>query len=443
MENIFIKKLKKSFIIIIPLLSILSGCLNIIDPNYNSDHTIVVDGYVDKISYITSDSIKIYINAVSTMENTKLKIYDINTNIVREFETDLFPQIKNHNAPWSFGYDYMVTTTIEVGNMESGIYLIENRIPFIVKPTDIVDAIVIYPSNTINAYNKNEGYSFYTTPKTNKLSFHRQQDLPANIIEFFKWISKLDYSFGYFCDYDLDNSSTFALSDLIIIPGHNEYWTRTARENFDQYVIDGNDAMILSGNTMWWQIRYEQDGEQLICYHNAEMDPIDDEELKTINWHRSALNYPIIESIGCDFSNGGYGLKQDDGWDGYKIILPESPIFQNLDIQLNQIISIPTLEYDSAPIMDVTPEGVPVIDTGVLDFYKINLLGFNKAFKGGNHKYGTFIIMQKFDYSGVIINTSSTDWCIRGFFNKDSSIIKNVTLNMISLLKNNSEIFIY
>ena len=153
MENIFIKKLKKSFIIIIPLLSILSGCLNIIDPNYNSDHTVIVDGYVDKISYITSDSIKIYINAVSTMENTKLKIYDINTNIVREFETDLFPQIKNHNAPWSFGYDYMVTTTIEVGNMESGIYLIENRIPFIVKPSNVVDAIVVYPSNTINAYN--------------------------------------------------------------------------------------------------------------------------------------------------------------------------------------------------------------------------------------------------------------------------------------------------
>ena len=116
-----IGRLKKSFIIIISLFFIFSGCLNIIDPNYNSDLTVIVDGYVDKMSYITSDSIKIYINAVSRMENTKLKIYDINNDIAREFEADLFSQIKNHNSPWSFGYDYTVTTTIEVENMESGI----------------------------------------------------------------------------------------------------------------------------------------------------------------------------------------------------------------------------------------------------------------------------------------------------------------------------------
>ena len=229
----------------------------------------------------------------------------------------------------------------------------------------------------------------------------------------------------------------------MIISGHNEYWSRTARENFDQYVNNGNDAMILSGNTMWWQVRYEQDGKQLICYQNAEMDPIENDELKTINWHRSSLNYPIIESIGCDFSNGGYGLKQDDGWDGYKILLPESPIFKNLNIQLNQIISIPTREYDSAPIKDVTPNGIPIIDTDILDFFRINILGFDKCFRGTHHKYGTFIVMQKFYDSGVIINTSTSDWCIRGFSNKDSFIVKNITLNMISLLKNNSEIFIY
>ena len=98
------------------------------------------------------------------------------------------------------------------------------------------------------------------------------------------------------------------------------------------------------------------------------------------------MNYPIIESIGCDFSNGGYGLKQDNGWDGYKIILPESPIFENLNIQLNQIISIPTREYDSAPIIDVTPDGIPIIDTEILDFFRINILGFSSRLKIGNEE---------------------------------------------------------
>ena len=56
--------------------------------------------------------------------------------------------------------------------MKSGLYLIENKIPFIIKTDELVDAMVIYPSNTINAYN-NEGYSFYTNPRAHKLIFHR------------------------------------------------------------------------------------------------------------------------------------------------------------------------------------------------------------------------------------------------------------------------------
>ena len=145
--------MKKPYTITVPLLFILPGCLNTIEPNYNSDRTVIVDGYVDKMSYSASDSIQIYINAVSAIDDVRLAIYDINANIVREIEADIYPQIITHETPWSIGYDYTATTTIEVGDMISGIYLIENRIPFIIKPSDVVDAIVVYPSNTINAYN--------------------------------------------------------------------------------------------------------------------------------------------------------------------------------------------------------------------------------------------------------------------------------------------------
>ena len=409
------------------------GCEEVSDPDR------IIDGYTNQMSFNSHDSIEVFLNSSLAIENEKVLIFDINGNVVSDFIADIFPQETTESKPWEDGYGYLRTTKIKVEDLKSGIYFIDNKIPFIIKPSVEVDALVVYPSNTINAYNKNEGFSLYTNPRAYKLSFQRQQNMPRFSLEFFKWVSNLN--FGYVCDYDLDSSITYTFSDLVIIPGHSEYWSRKARENFDNFINDGNDAMILSGNTMWWQIRYENNGNVLVCYKDSGLDPIEDPSLKTINWHRSILDYPIISSIGVDFSNGGFGLKydQDNGWDGYKIVLPESPIFQGLNLNFGQIISIPTVEYDSTPVIEISSDGIPQFDTG--EFYKFNFLGFDKAFRDSENRFGTFIIMQKTEKSGVIINTGSTDWCNRGLIEKDSLIIKQVTLNMISLLKSNTDVF--
>jgi len=36
--------------------------------------------------------------------------------------------------------------------------------------------------------------------------------------------------------------------NLVISAEHNEYWSKNMRTNFDNYVKDGGNAMILSGN---------------------------------------------------------------------------------------------------------------------------------------------------------------------------------------------------
>ena len=118
--------------------------------------------------------------------------------------------------------------------------------------------------------------------------------------------------------------------------------------------------------------------------------------------------------------------------------MPESPIFKGLNLDTGQIISIPTVEFDSAPVLSLSDSGIPQIDMD--SFYKYNFLGFDKSYRGSN-KYGTFVVMQKTEESGIIINTASTDWCNRGLMEKDSSLVKQITLNMISLLKSNEEIF--
>src|SRR3546814_20835503 len=94
--------------------------------------------------------------------------------------------------------------------------------------------------------------------------------------------------------------------------------------------------MILYGNTMWWQVRYNTSRDQLICYRNINDDPIKSPRLKTITWCEPSLRYPIYTSTGTDFQNAGYGLKNDNGWDGYKLVV-NSPLLDKKTLKQTQV----------------------------------------------------------------------------------------------------------
>ena len=185
----------------------------------------------------------------------------------------------------------------------------KKKVPFIVRASN-PEIVVVYSSNTENAYCTAGGKSLYSYDTvTHKfagvVSFLRPIHLPHHSTDFLKWFNTLDYkNVGYICDYDLDNYENFRNAKILMIPGHSEYWTRKARENFDRFVDEGKDAIILSGNTMWWQVRYSEKGDQLICYKSFEHDTIADPLQKTINWDQSVLRYPILNSIGVESGSG-------------------------------------------------------------------------------------------------------------------------------------------
>ena len=128
---------------------------------------------------------------------------------------------------------------------------------------------------------------------------------------------------------------------------------------------------------MCGQVRYTEDGNGLICYRHFSLDPVSDPLLKTINWYDPLLQYSILGSIGADFNYGGYGLKNDRGWDGFKITSPQSPLLQGLNLKRGDILHLPSRELDGAPILSFDSNGFPVIDTGLLNVYKMELIGYD------------------------------------------------------------------
>jgi hypothetical protein len=400
-------------------------------------------GYTDKLSYLPGEKVKTYLQSSANVILCKLTIYDINAKEAFAVASPLATQRVSTNDPSVNGYGFTVTSEFEIPKTtKSGVYLIERQIPIIIKTDQATDLTIVYPSNTVNAYASSGGKSLYDkTNRPSQVSFQRPMSLQPNIKAGLTWFSaQTQYNIGYISDSDLDDYNTIQNASLLIIGGHNEYWTRKARLNFDRFVDNGKSALILSGNTMWWQVRYS--GNAMICYKESNMDPEADPLLKTVNWNQSILNYSIISSIGADFPRGGYGLQTDAGWDGFKITNPTSPLLEGLNLNKGDIISLPSGEYDGAPISYFDTDGYPVLDNSLHNFHKLELIGFDRGSRFGQETTGTFIVFQKNFLSGVVVNASSYGWCSDfGIGGVDGSLIKSITLNAINKLLQRKPVF--
>jgi hypothetical protein len=404
----------------------------------------VIEGYTDKVSYAPDEEVTAFLQSNSVIASCKLTIYHVNGEEAFSIASALAFQTVNGDQPSANGFGFVPTVKFKIPEeVASGVYMIEKKIPFVVRTSKAVDLMIVYASNTANAYATSGGKSLYTPPpnKPSQVSFHRPIPLEAFSGQCLKWFEGLSgFSMGYVVDSDLDYFERIKDAKTLVIIGHNEYWTRAARLNFDRFVDEGGDALILSGNTMWWQVRYADDGKTLLCYKDVE-DPETNPLYKTKTWDNPMLDYSITSSIGADFPRGGYGVRNDQGWNGYKIVNKDSPLFDGLNLTNGQIISCPTVEWDGVPIASFDANGYPVVDNDILNFDQIELLAFDRGFRAVD-TYGTFIVFRRKPTSGVVINTASTDWCSSaGMGGTHGDMIKKITLNALTKLKNGETVF--
>jgi hypothetical protein len=401
-------------------------------------------GYTDKPSYYSGDTVKAYLNSAENVSLCRLDINTITGDLAFSLASPLTIQTISSDDPSVKGFGFQFTVAIQIpDDLKSGIYLIENQVPFVVKTKVPVDLVIVYPLNTANAYCTSGGRSLYSTNnKPTSVSFLRPILIQSNSLQCLKWFTTLSsVTVGYIVDGDLEDFTTISLARVLVIPGHSEYWTRNARLHFDQFVNQGGHALVLAGNTMWWQVRYSDDGNQLICYKFAP-DPEPDVLLKTINWTDPSLNYSILSSIGADFPHGGYGEMKDNGWDGYKIVTPYSPLLEGTNLAKGDTIKVPTGEYDGTPILGFDQDGYPSPDIDSLNVFKIEMVGFDLGSRGGKQTIGTFVVLQRTATSGVIVNAASYDWCSdNGMGGKDGDVIKKVTYNAIMKLLDKASVF--
>jgi len=317
---------------------------------------------------------------------------------------------------WRSGY-YAVTLT--AGDERADAFLV-------VRPTPDgprAPAILVLSTTTWNAYNDWGGPSLYTGGT--RVSFERplargfldkpqpkrrkmQPEPDREALWYFEWAEPLGLSvwsggagwatwerdFVRWAEangYELDVAISEDLEQhpeildghrLFLSVGHDEYWSWGMREALDGFTDAGGNAAILSENTCFWQVRFDDGHRSMTCFkYRADEDPVvgtADERFITAPWSDRRIAWPETRTIGLTFTRGGYsryGLGVPHGSGAYTVWRPDHWAFEGTDLrygdELGRADSIVAYEVDGVELALRDGLPVPTGDDGAPDGLEI------------------------------------------------------------------------
>jgi len=430
-----------------------------------SSNAAAIEGYLSSFSVGQGEGIDIHVSTSST--TFSIDIYKDSHNGYQLMSS--VTQIEgnyNHLTPednaW-LGPDWPVAYTLNIPlDWESGLYFIKlknddsfTELTVVVRENDYgstSNILVVDSAPTEIAYNSWGGKSFYESiiegdPEVADFSSTKRPGQNITLEELFKlnrWLQFQDIPAEWASMFDLhDDPGLLNNYNVVVFAGHNEYWSREMRDNYDSFVGRGGNAVILSGNTMWWQVRIE--GDLLICYKsdNYQDDPMYgiDNSLVTTKFYANPVYDPENSSIGVSWRNGGYvnnddTLPETEGYGGYTVVNSDHWIYDGTHLQDNDIFgqesTIVGNETDGA-ILDWST-GKPVVTGSDGTPLNFTVLGYSEAFNGYhplNIGFATMGIFQGQNGGGYVFNAATIDWA-DGLWSMDENIITDATVSQIT-----------
>jgi hypothetical protein len=265
---------------------------------------------------------------------------------------------------------------------------------------------------TWQAYNAWGGRSLYTNPRAYVISYQRPYAhfggrglFPNDEENFVVWLESEGFGVEYCTERELHSGAvSLAAYDLAIIMGHYEYVSKEMRDNIEAYIAASGNVAIFGGNTCWWQIRFEDGVDKIVCYKNASLDPLYgvDNERVTVRWYDDPVNRPENQWTGASLRHGGYPVA---GNHAYTVWKPDHWVFQDTSLDLGEEFGaeedLGGREMDGADLTWVGGLPVPTGSDGTPPSFEI--LATSPATDG----WATMGIFQK---GGTVFNAASIAW---------------------------------
>ena len=289
------------------------------------------------------------------------------------------------------------------------------------------------------------------------------------------WAESHGFAFDVATSQDLENHPDLLDGHrLFLCAGHDEYWSWGMRDTLEAFTAAGGNAAILSGNTCYWQVRFEDEGRTMVGYkYGANDDPVvgtPDERFLTGAWVDRRINRSEFATTGLSFSRGGYaryGMGAPHSSGGFTVWRPEHWAFEGTNLSygdaLGQTDTICAYEVDGCELQLADGRPVPTHRDGAPDSLEVlatapahlwsqveqparyrhepgDLESVVEAIHGESwrdhveeHRY-THAVIGTFQTpgGGTVLNSGCTDWTY-GLEGRDPDI-ERITGNVLSRL---------
>jgi hypothetical protein len=207
-----------------------------------------------------------------------------------------------HTDPmWTSGYylvEAVLTSGPDTGLVATTFFIL--RQPPAAPASQI---LVQVPVNTWEAYNRWGGKSLYDFfgPRAYRVSFDRPFGDMAQTpmwweIQLVRFLEREGYDVSYQTDVETDRDQQSLLHHrLVVVAGHDEYWTTGIRDAFDAALAAGTNLAFMGSNEAYWHIEYE-DGDRTIFGYKSLYDPAPVLADKTALWRE--IGRPECELMG-------------------------------------------------------------------------------------------------------------------------------------------------
>ena len=297
---------------------------------------------------------------------------------------------------------------------------------------------------------------------------------------FVQWAERNGFQLDYAINSDLEfRPELLNHYRLMVSAGHDEYWSWGIRDTVDGFVNRGGNVAFFSGNAVYWQVRYEDEGRTMVCYKYVarEKDPVmgtDQQHLLSGIWSDPLVGRPENQTTGLSFCRGGYirfgrGVPRASG--AYTVQRPDHWVFAGTDLcygdalglgsyiaayevdgcdfVLENGLPVPTgsdgtpldftiLATAPAHLLSNTPGNNEAIiplsfdlnGTGDLEYTATLLLGDASPENCARLAHG-HAVMGVYQRGGTVFNAGTTDWC----YGLDSDpLVQQVTRNVLTRL---------
>ena len=304
----------------------------------------------------------------------------------------------------------------------SGIYLVklirddgpQSYLPVIVRADERKGVAVLQASvTTWQAYNDFGGESLYSDSiglsgaHAKEVSFNRPYTTARGAGDYFyyehylvQWAESRGYDLTYLTNIDLDrDASLLANQRLLILSGHDEYWSRRERAAVEGAIASGVNFASLAADEVYWQVRLEpsrfdgRPGRTEVCY--KEQAPAEDPQgsgsLATVRWREAPVSQPEqsflgVMSDGLEFADlpwivagagswvyAGTGLRDGDtipllvGYESDKVFGAPAPGVQVLARSPIIDFDVPSVSEHNATLY-TAPSGAFAFAAGVVQW---------------------------------------------------------------------------